>query len=197
MDRSVPADQFKGQVLPTSSPVHRAVEHLASLSPSLYLLVLLRQPFVFLSCKYEPFTLASSRHRLHALGHDVIGLPQRGNSITVSSFRPNGINGSFVEVTSSTKLVSRLLYRRHKRKYVARVLLRHHTYLGLERRFTHETAQDCICATTRNVCVKTVARHNARRIIRYKTLSSCAEEPIIKLLFTSRQQQHLTGRIGR
>ena len=109
MDRSVPADQFKGQVLPTSSPVHRAVEHLASLSPSLYLLVLLRQPFVFLSCKYEPFTLASSRHRLHALGHDVIGLPQRGNSITVSSFRPNGINGSFVGVTSCTKLVSRLL----------------------------------------------------------------------------------------
>ena len=30
-------------------------------------------------------------------------------SITVSSFRPNGINGSFVGVTSCTKLVSRLL----------------------------------------------------------------------------------------
>jgi len=196
VDRSVPADQFKGQVLPTSSPVHRAVEHLASLSPSLYLLVLLRQPFVFLSCKYEPFTLASSRHRLHALGHDVIGLPQRGNSITVSSFRPNGINDSFVGVTSRTKLVSRLLYR-HKRSYVARVLLRNHTHLGLEQLFTHETAQDCICATTRIVCVKTVSRHNARRIIRYKILSSCAEEPILAFLFKSRQRQHHTDRIGR
>ena len=71
------------------------------------------------------------------------------------------------------------------RKYVARVVLRHHTYSGLEQLFIHETAQDCICATTRNVCVKIVSRHNTRGIISYKTHASCAEGPILISVFKS------------
>ena len=125
--RIIPADQFKGQAFPTSSPVHRAAEHLASLSSSLYLLVLLRLPrfFTFVSTNASPWPPADIEYTFLVMTFYVCS-----NDETRSLFH------HFVQ-TASTARLSGLLHARRN------------LYQGCCTVTSANSSYDCYCDITR------------------------------------------------